>query len=213
MIGAVATSLSDRGAEFIANFEGYRAEPYWDINHYSIGYGTRAKSKSDGPITRAEALARLHRMVNRHFAPAVRALGVKLNVNQFDALVSFAFNLGPGVLDNGKPVAEAVQRGDFEAAGEAMQQYNRAGGQVLAGLTRRRQEERKLLLRKPPVNYSDAELRAFERLKNGTAQQKHDARAWLKEQAADLLRLGRRDGWQVHDRGRRYQGIRRRLRG
>ena len=142
--------LSEHGAEFISNFEGYRADPYWDVDHYSIGYGTRARSQNDR-VTRAEALRRLHDHVEEHVGPAVRKCK-PFGQHQFDALASFAYNLGAGVLDG--QVGDRVREGDYRLAGDAMLNYTRAGGVVLAGLVRRREAERRLLMK---VRYLDDE--------------------------------------------------------
>ena len=62
----------------------------------------------------------------------------QLNQNQFDALVSFAFNLGCGNL---KDIAETLNQNDFEDATKQMKEYVNAGGRPLEGLVRRRNEE------------------------------------------------------------------------
>jgi lysozyme len=211
--------LSDKGAELIANFEGFRSEPYWDVNHYSIGYGTRSH-QGDGPITRAEGLARLQRQVEANYGAAVDQINKRhdlhLNQNQFDALTSFAFNLGPGVLDADRPVGRALRAKKWKDVAQYMLDYNRAGGQVLAGLTRRRETESKLFLRRPPVNYTDEEKEHLAKIKK--KGKNPVAAAWLERQAVKIKRAAREDGkkgksdWKTHDRGRRYQGIRRALR-
>lgn len=61
-----------------------------------------------------------------------------MNQNQFDALVSFTFNLGCGNEDD---IAAILNTGDFKAATDKMLEYVNAGGQVLEGLVRRRKEE------------------------------------------------------------------------
>ena len=211
--------LSDQGAELIANYEGFVPSAYWDHDHYSIGYGTRARSPNEGPITRAQGLERMRDAINETYGKAVDDLNRKhdlgLNQNQFDALTSFVYNLGPGVIDAGTIVGQALRQKDWERAADAMLPYDKASGVTLAGLTRRRQQERALFLKRPPIRYSDAERRAFERLRNGTRQQQADARAWLGQQATRIMHEARKDGpdgWKIRDRGRRYQGIRRRLR-
>lgn len=208
--------LSAAGAEFIANFEGFRADPYWDVNHWSIGYGTPS-SEGARPITRAEGMRRLRAAVNEHFAPAVRAIGVQLNQDQFDALTSFAYNLGPGVIDglDGDAVFDAVKRGDFRAAGDAMLSYNRASGVVLPGLARRRQMERALLLKRQPVRYTKEERHLLAVLKDKQASKTRRTRAagTLRRLAREIqLRARREDDWQKADRGRRFKGIRGALR-
>lgn len=70
----------------------------------------------------------------------VEKTGLKLNQNQFDALVSFTYNCGPGNL------LKLVAGRTILQIGDAILKYNKAGGKVLKGLTRRREAERALFL-------------------------------------------------------------------
>ena len=211
--------LSDAGTEFIANFEGFRADPYWDIDHHSIGYGTRAKGENDGPITREEGLRRLHDQVEEHYGAAVNKLNddfdLGLNQNQFDALVSFVYNLGPAAIGKDWDVGQALRAKDFQRAADEMLDHNKAGGQVLAGLTTRREKERALFLKRPPVGYTDDERHLLSVIKDENASKTRRLRAatTLRAQATEIQKKARaeKDGWKKHDRGRRFQGIRRAL--
>ena len=80
---------------------------------------------------------------------------VALNDNQFAALVSFVYNIGPGCkgrkdgfvwLTSGKPssILRALNRGDYKGAALEFPKWNKAGGNVLKGLTRRRLAEQAL---------------------------------------------------------------------
>jgi lysozyme len=208
--------LSERGAQFIAGFEGFRSTPYWDHDHYSIGHGTRARGTGDGPITRAEARRRLRDAVDATYGRAVDRLPVKLNQNQFDAVTSFVFNLGPGAIDPDTGIGKALRAKQWQRAADEMLGWNMAGGRVLAGLTARRKKERALFLRRPPVAYSDDERHLLKVLRDRGASKTRRTRAAgnLRKQAAEIQRLARaeRDGWEKNDRARRYQGIRRALR-
>jgi lysozyme len=198
----MALHLSDHGASFISNFEGFRADAYWDVDHWSIGYGTRARSQHERGVSRAEALRRLHDHVEDHVGPWVRELR-PFGQHQFDALASFAYNLGAGVLDG--QVGDAVRRGDYRLAGDAMLNYTKAGGEVLQGLVRRREAERRLLLK---VRYTEVEVDLLQKLRAGKP-----VVARVRDQARKIQTAARADGdWQKHDRGRRYQGLRRAIR-
>lgn len=70
---------------------------------------------------------------------------VPLNQNQFDALVSFAFNLGLGNLKS-STLLKKLNASDYIGASKEFERWNRAGGKVLNGLTRRRIAERDLFL-------------------------------------------------------------------
>jgi GH24 family phage-related lysozyme (muramidase) len=137
--------LSAKGLEFIARFEGFRSHPYNDAAGYAtVGYGHLLRygpvRPSDLPISVREAVALLRKDVHKS-ADAVRALPVKLKQHEFDALVSAVFNLGPGVLDKGRSLGDAVRSGKFRRVPAALKLYDKAGGRVLAGLLARRTAE------------------------------------------------------------------------
>lgn len=208
--------LSEVGAERIANYEGFVPTAYWDIDHWSIGYGTHARSKSEGPISREEARERLRRHADRYVGRPLRAAlaaaGFTLNQNQFDAAVSLGYNLGSGVFGTGWAFGKALADGDVKEMAEAFLLYDKAGGVVLAGLTRRRKEERGLFLR---IAYTDTELHELLILRDPKASKTARKRMAfsLKRQAAEIQKKARaeKDGWQKFDRARRFQGIRRAL--
>jgi len=72
---------------------------------------------------------------------------VQPSQSEFDALVSFSFNLGLGTFQR-STVRSAFKRGDKKRAGEVLLKYRRAGGRILQGLVRRRFAEHALLMRK-----------------------------------------------------------------
>ncbi len=87
------------------------------------------------------------------FVKAVNnAVTVPLNQDQFDALVSFTFNLGEGNLKS-STLLKKVNAGDFAGAAQEFQRWNKAGGKVLPGLTRRRACEALLFQSIPDNNY------------------------------------------------------------
>lgn len=139
---------------FVAGWEGFASKPYTDW----IGTGhpvtwCYGETKADGPVppmdtvfTKEECTAELQQKLTTKYDPAVRAcIHVPLPPHREAALVSFAYNLGPAALCNG-PVARYLNAGNVTAACNAMLAYNHAGGRVVAGLTNRRQAERKLCL-------------------------------------------------------------------
>ena len=85
--------------------------------------------------------------LQRFEAGVLRLLGtVQPKQSEFDALVSFSFNLGLGTFQR-STVRSAFIRGDKTRAGEVLLKYCRAGGKVLKGLQRRREAEHALLMR------------------------------------------------------------------
>lgn len=129
---------SQKGIDLIKSFEGCKLTAYQDTVHvWTIGYGHTGGVKSGQKITKAQAEDFLKADLAK-FEKAVNALKMDFNQNQFDALVSFAYNCGTGNLNKlckGRTNAEI---------GSKMLLYNKAGGKVLAGLTRRRNAENKL---------------------------------------------------------------------
>lgn len=149
----VINSVSEAGTELIAGFEGGQGKdgmfhPYRDaVGVWTIGYGhTTGVSARSEALTKTQALALLHEDLNRVYAPPVAHLHLPLNQHQFDALVSFVYNLGPGVLASGTSIGRALRAREWKVAADAMLLYDRAGGRVLPGLLSRRQAERKLFL-------------------------------------------------------------------
>lgn len=134
--------LSNRGLTLIKSFEGLRTVAYKDVaGVWTIGYGHTSGVKAGQVITEAQALIMLKEDCDR-FVKHVNGYQTKYgwNQNQFDALVSFAFNLGSidKLTANGtRSNAVIVQK---------MVLYNKAGGKVIAGLTNRRIKEQKLFL-------------------------------------------------------------------
>jgi lysozyme len=76
----------------------------------------------------------------------LRFLPIKLSQNEFDAILSFAFNLGLGTLQR-STLRQALIRGDKRAAMQSLRKYNKAGGKVLKGLDTRRKDEEALFMR------------------------------------------------------------------
>lgn len=129
--------------EAVARYESFRAKAYWDEKQYSVGYGL----KTDNPneiITEPEAKNRLSARLSNdraYVATYGRSKGYSWNDCQIDALTSFCYNLGTGVLSQ---VTNNGTRTNPEIA-EAMLQYNGTISNgvktVLDGLVSRRQSE------------------------------------------------------------------------
>ena len=138
---------SERGLALIRQFEGLRLSAYrCAAGVLTIGWGTTKGVKMGQTITRDEADRLLMEDVQR-FADHVKALvKVPLNQNQTDALVSFVYNIGPAAFGK-STMLKLINQGLLEDAALQFVRWNKAGGQVLAGLTRRRIAERELFLR------------------------------------------------------------------
>lgn len=144
--------MGSEGLDLVKSFEGLYLNAYkCPAGVWTIGYGHTGKVDGKAicagmKITKAKATSLLQGDM-KTFEKAVKDLvKVKLNQHQFDALVSFAFNCGAGNLKS-STLLKMVNKGNFTAAGDEFLKWNKGGGKVLAGLTRRRKEERKLFLR------------------------------------------------------------------
>jgi len=134
---------SERGKSLIRDFEGERLTAYPDPatggEPWTIGVGHTGGVKRGDTITKAQSDAFLSADLKR-FENAVNRLAPKTTQNQFDALVSFAFNLGEGNLSS-STLLKMHNAGDYAGAAKQFVRWNKAAGKVMAGLTRRREAE------------------------------------------------------------------------
>lgn len=141
--------------DLIKEFEGFRASAYLDTLAnppvWTIGYGTTAAAgvgiipMSGMKITEAQALGYLDAAVTKFSHQVTRLLKRPANDNEFGAMVSLAYNIGPGAFAKSS-VLRLFNAGDKEGAAAAFLLWNKAGGKVLRGLVRRREAEKKLFL-------------------------------------------------------------------
>lgn len=135
---------SRKGIDLIKKFEGCRYVAYKALpseQYYTIGYGHYGADVTPGmSITPEDASNFLMRDLGKFELYVEKTVTIPLNQDQFDALVSFTYNCGPGNLRKlvtGRTVSQIA---------DAFLLYNKAGGKVLKGLTRRREAERALFL-------------------------------------------------------------------
>lgn len=139
--------ISERGIETIKRHEGLRLDSYQDAaGVWTIGYGHTETARPGQRIT-VETAERLLMQDIEQFESAVnRLVQVPLTQSQFDALVSFTFNVGIGALER-STLRWLLNNADYAGAADQLLRWNRAGGRVLAGLVARRDAERDLFLR------------------------------------------------------------------
>lgn len=138
---------SKDGVALIKEFEGCKLTAYkCPAGVWTIGIGTTKGVRPGQVITESQAIDLLETDLAK-FEKTVASL-VKVPVTQpmFDALVSFAYNVGEGALGKSTLLKKLNAR-DFAGAADQFLVWNKAGGRALAGLTRRRQAERKLFLK------------------------------------------------------------------
>lgn len=137
--------ISDKGIALIKSFEGLRLQAYQDsVGVWTIGYGHTKDVHEGMAINEAEA-EQLLRNDLMDFEAGVEGIIDKATQGQFDALVSFAFNLGIGAL-RGSTLLRKHNAGDYKGAAGEFLRWNKAGGRVLAGLSRRRAAESAMYL-------------------------------------------------------------------
>lgn len=143
--------ISPQGLKLIAYFEGVRLKPYrcpaglWTVGiGHLIGDGHTLPDNWNRTFTLEEAYALLAKDVARFERGVSLYCPVPLTQGQFDALVSFSFNLGLGTLQRSS-LRQKVNRGDMDGARKVLLKYNKANGKVLKGLDLRRKAEAVLL--------------------------------------------------------------------
>lgn len=144
--------INKAGLQLIKDFEGLRLEPYnCSANVPTIGWGSTfyengVKVKlTDPKITKERAEQLLINTINGFEAKLNKTLqGIVLNDNQYSALVSFSFNLGIGNLQKSTLLKLVKIHPNNPQIAKEFLKWNKAGGKVLNGLTRRREAESKL---------------------------------------------------------------------
>ncbi|MCM1040231.1 MAG: N-acetylmuramoyl-L-alanine amidase [Roseburia sp.] len=140
-------SVSERGVELVAKYEGCRLEAYkCPAGVWTIGYGHTTGVEAGQTLPTIEAAKALLKEDLQKYGDYVNKcvkkgqISFPLTQNQFDALTSFCYNCGNGSLQ------KLVTDRDAATVADKLLLYNKGGGRVLAGLTKRREEERALFL-------------------------------------------------------------------
>lgn len=142
---------SDKGIALIKQFEGCKLTAYQDsVGVWTIGYGwtqpVDGKSIRAGMTIKQETAERLLKTgLVSYESDVSRLVKVGLTQGQFDALVLFTYNLGARSLST-STLMRKLNAGDYAGAADEFLRWNKAGGKVLNGLTRRREAERALFL-------------------------------------------------------------------
>jgi len=142
-------SISESGLEMLKGHEGLRLKSYKDsAGVWTIGYGHTGEDVSPGmKITRNRATKLLKMDLKRFEEAVIKNVEVPLNQNQFDALVSFSFNVGVNAFKN-STLLEELNKGNYKEAENEFMCWVYAGGRRLQGLVNRREEESALFGKK-----------------------------------------------------------------
>lgn len=173
----IAASLAPEAGEIIRHFESCLRlvgpgmyEAYADPAHGwglpTIGWGTiayedGAKVRRGDRIDQARADALLDWEMRGKAAAVARLVTAPISHDEFSALVSFAYNLGEGNLAR-STLLRLLNARDYAGAAAEFPKWNQAGGQVLAGLTRRRLSEQRLFRGQRPYLVTMEEFRRLQ---------------------------------------------------
>ena len=150
--------LTPEGIAFIKSYEGYREHPYWDVQQYSIGWGTEAteldmmrwdygRSGWQG-IDVQEADERFNGYIDTIAVPELNSmLTVETTPEQYAGLVSFIYNVGQ---PQATAAIQAVNQGNLQSAAYEMNRIKYAGNQVNSALVSRRADEVQFLMGSVP---------------------------------------------------------------
>jgi lysozyme len=140
---------SQEGISLIKKFEGCELEAYrCSADVLTIGYGHTQGVNEGDSCTQDEAEELLVKDLEEFEFYVNDIVEQELNQNQFDALVAWTFNLGPTNLRS-STLLKRLNEGDFEDAPRQIRRWNKAAGEVLDGLVRRREAEALLFQGKP----------------------------------------------------------------
>ena len=143
-IGMILMKLGEKGTEILKYFEGCKLTAYQDsVGVWTIGYGHTKGVYNGMTITQEEAEQMLLTELEEYEGYIEDMVTVPLTQNQFDALVVWIYNLGPTNFRNSTLLKE-LNAGNYNAAGQEITRWNKAGGKVLAGLVKRREAEAEL---------------------------------------------------------------------
>ena len=130
--------------DLVKEFEGFRPTAYiCPAGVLTIGYGTTEDVSIGDEVTREEA----EEMLMEDLLSASKAIDdlvdVELTQHQYDSLTSFVYNVGREAFKN-STLLRLLNAGNYDGAAAQFGRWNKGGGRVLAGLTRRREAEQEL---------------------------------------------------------------------
>ena len=170
----VKRTVSDAGLELIKSFEGFYSKPYYDYGHWSIGYGSYVCPGDDDPyliypngISQSEADKLLKNKISTYMNGLDKFLSqydIGVNQNQYDALLSFTYNLGQNIWSRSTSsftLKRLLINGNYTAdqITNAFYMWRHAGGKELEGLAKRRLREARLF--NSDINMSDPSSQGY----------------------------------------------------
>lgn len=136
---------SDACIDFIKSFEGFSATPYrCSAGVLTIGYGTTEFVELGDTVTEEEACELLKNDVQEAADAVDDLVDVELTQSQYDALCSFIYNVGRSAFENSTMLKMLNQGKSKKEIGPQFLRWNKSKGTVLSGLTRRREDEKRM---------------------------------------------------------------------
>jgi lysozyme len=133
--------ISEKGIKLLKDFEGFRTHAYQDsVGVWTIGYGHTKGVTPNMIISTAEGEEMLVEELKEYENYVDDLVKVPLDQHQYDALVSWVYNLGPTNFRS-STMLRVLNEGKYEEVPNQIRRWNKAGGKELDGLTRRRNAE------------------------------------------------------------------------
>lgn len=140
---AAIMSISTLALIGIASHEGFRERAYRDVTGVpTVGYGETKGVTMDSTTTRLEALMRLEISAGEHAKEMVKCIKVPISQGEYNAYVSFTYNVGAGAFCR-STLVKKLNNLDYDGACKELLKWTQAGGKVYPGLVKRRQDEYK----------------------------------------------------------------------
>lgn len=141
--------VSSKGIELIKEFEGFSSSAYLcSAGKWTIGYGNtfwedKTPVKKGDEISKTKATELITKIANEFARDVATLIQIDVTQNQFDALVSLAYNIGLGAFKS-STLLNQLNKGNFIGAGQEFLRWDKSNGKPLLGLTRRREREKLL---------------------------------------------------------------------
>ena len=140
-LGESEMQISKEGLALIKKFEGCELEAYkCPAGVWTIGFGTIKDVKEGDRITKDEANHLLEEEMIEYESYIDDMVDVELNQSQYDALCAWVYNLGPSNFGS-STLLKVLNEGKYEEVPQQIKRWNKANGEVLTGLIRRREAE------------------------------------------------------------------------
>ena len=148
---------SEEGIALLKHFEGCELNAYQDsVGVWTIGYGHTKGVERGMKISQEEAESMLQQELKHEYEDYISDIDQELTQCQFDALVCWVYNLGPTNLRSSTMLKEIIA-GNMDLVPFQMKRWDKAGGKVLLGLTRRRNAEALLFKGEDWRDYKEVE--------------------------------------------------------